>query len=100
MGAKYTDEANQPALEDSPGELDIALLGDSHAQQLYAGLREALEGEKKIGVFPVSGQAPFMDVATMTENFGNYRKNGWRLMNEAYRTVLDNPNIKTVIFGP
>lgn len=96
---EYTDEANQPALEDSPGELDIALLGDSHAQQLYAGLREALEGEKKIGVFPVSGQAPFMDVATMTENFGNYRKNGWRLMNEAYRTVLDNPNIKTVILA-
>ncbi len=96
---EYTDGANQPALEDSPGELDIALLGDSHAQQLYAGLREALEGEKKIGVFPVSGQAPFMDVATMTENFGNYRKNGWRLMNEAYRTVLDNPNIKTVILA-
>lgn len=96
---EYTDEPNQPALEAAPDKLDIALLGDSHAQQLYVGLREALAGKKKIGVFPVSGQAPFMDVATLTENFGNYRKNGWRLMNEAYRTVIDNPNIKTVILA-
>lgn len=95
---EYTDAFNQVALEAEPAKTDLAILGDSHAQHLYSGLKETLP-EKNLAVFPASGQAPFIGVATMTENMGNYRKNGYKLMDAAYKTVLANPRIKTVILA-
>lgn len=94
----YTDAPNQAALEAPPHQTDLAIIGDSHAQQLYAGLKDLLD-EKNIAVFPASGQAPYLGVATLTENMSNYRKNGFHLIDQAFNTVINNPRIKTVILA-
>lgn len=94
---RYTDLPNQAALMAAPSELEIALIGDSHAHQLYAGLGEAMGPDIRLGVFPASGQAPFLGIATLTEGLSNYRRNGYRLIQQAYETVLNNPGIQTVI---
>lgn len=96
---EFTDAPNQVALQAAPEQLDVALIGDSHAQQLYAGLKDALAGKAKLGVFPASGQAPWPGVATLTDGMTNYRKHGHRLMDMAYATVLRNPGIRTVILA-
>lgn len=95
--AKLTDGPNQVALEDDPDKIEVALIGDSHSFHLYPGLADALD--EKVGVFPASGQAPYLGIATLTEGFTNYRKDGWKLTAQGYRTILENPNIKYVILG-
>lgn len=94
---KYTDEPNQAAIEAPPDELEVALIGDSHIMHLYPGLADLLY--EKIGVFPASAQAPFPQIATLTDGLTNFRKDGWRLTAKAYETVLANPNIKVVLLG-
>lgn len=94
----FTDAPNHVAMQSEPEKLDMAIIGDSHAMQLYPGLCDEL-GEKNIGVFPASGQAPWPGMATLTDEMRNGRKNGWKLIAQAYKTIADNPGIKTVVIA-
>lgn len=98
---KYSD-GNHVMLEAEPGRLAIAIMGDSHAQKLFSGIHEALAemgNKEKIGVFPVSGGAPWPGIATLTEGLSNYRKESYKLILQAYRAIVDNPGIHTVILA-
>ncbi|MGW8390354.1 acyltransferase family protein [Pseudoduganella sp. HUAS MS19] len=61
-------------------KIDVALIGDSHAEHLFIGMAEALP-EKNV-VFYIKGSLPFLG----NPEFKNI-----------YRTVIESPSIKTVI---
>jgi peptidoglycan/LPS O-acetylase OafA/YrhL len=94
------------AITDNPCHLqkksgnEIALIGDSHAGQLFVGLSE-LEADKGVALFPASCAAPFIDVSTAQKNAEKLkvRKNAYSLINRAYDYVLNDKDIRVVILA-
>ena len=84
--------------QDSLDKIDTAIIGDSHAGHLFAGLALANSGHS-FAVFPASGAAPFTDVMSFTRQEKAFRKNGITLINRAYAVVLAHTNIKNVILA-
>lgn len=79
----------------------IAIIGDSHAEQLFAGLSALLKPSEGIAVFPASCAAPYIDVATAQRdiNAQKVRKGAYKLINRAYSYIIDDPKIKVVILA-
>ena len=75
-------------------QLNTAIIGDSHAGALYYGFR--FINNSNVAVFPVANQAPFIDVKTKPDMWGNNDFH-WSLINDAYNFVINHKNIKNII---
>lgn len=87
------------AIQKPIDELSVALIGDSHAGQLFSGLIGQSDTNVFTGVFPASCAAPYIDIASGTISALEFRKNGTFLINRSFDTVLKNKNIKNVILA-
>jgi hypothetical protein len=68
--------------QSKPGpDIDVALVGDSHAEQLFVGVAEAMPGKNV--VFYIKSNSPFLDNREFTR---------------IYDAVLSSRSIKTVIY--
>lgn len=79
----------------------IAIVGDSHAQDLYLGISEQTDGG--VVLFSAIGAAPFIDVSSCLNvtdpNTLKYRINNYKLIDRAYDFIIKDKNITTVILG-
>ena len=81
------------------GKNTIALIGDSHAGHLFAGLTQVTQEDEGVIVFSASCAAPFIDMMTGTRSDYNVRKYNWQAHREAYSYIFKHPEIKTVVLG-
>ncbi len=79
----------------------IAIVGDSHAQDLYLGISE--QTDSGVILFSAIGAAPFIDVSSCLNvtdpNTLKYRINNYKLIDRAYDFIIKDKNITTVILG-
>lgn len=96
--SKYTD--NLCAMQKPSGENKIAIIGDSHANHLFIGMRE-LKANDGVAVFPASCAAPFIDVSSSTKDPQALavRKYAYKLINSAYDYVIKDNNIHEIILA-
>ena len=77
----------------------IAIVGDSHAQDLYLGISEQTDGG--VILFSAIGAAPFIDVSSCLNvtdpNTLKSRINNYKLIESSYDFIIKYKNIKTVI---
>lgn len=79
----------------------VLLIGDSHAGQLYPGLRQLFRNDESVGVLPASCAAPFIDVATGTSEPANHimRKENYGLINSAIEYAIHNKSVQVVVLA-
>lgn len=79
----------------------IAIIGDSHAGHLYAGLSESVDSGDGVIAFAASCAAPYIDIASATSdiNARKVREGAYKLINAAYDFVIRDPDIKIVILA-
>lgn len=78
----------------------IAIIGDSHADQLFEGMSKYLaQNNKGVAVFSASCAAPFIGVASGLKSSHNLRKGAFKLIGSAYDYIFQDPDIKTVIMA-
>lgn len=94
---KYTD--NACAMQNPSGENNVAIIGDSHANQLFIGLTEVRHGG--VAVFPASCALPFVNTASALKDPNGFkvRKNSYKLINSAYSYVINDKKIREVILA-
>lgn len=94
---KVTDS---PCLMQLKKHNSIAIIGDSHADQLFEGMSKFLAPKNKgVAVFSASCAAPFIGVASGLKSSLNIRKGAFKLIGSAYDYILNDPDIKTVIMA-
>ena len=76
-----------------PKKNDVALIGDSHAGELYYAL--SLNPSFKLASFPSSWQPPLYDVALDHE----FMRNCYQNIKQAYEYIVSDPYIKVVILA-
>ena len=81
------------------GENTLAVVGDSHAGHLYAGLIEEAGENEGIAVFPVGGAAPFIDVTTATRLLPEIRDTAYLTHKRTYDYIVSRPEIKAVVLA-
>lgn len=105
----FPDWANQVPGNPNPCKLEkiegntIAVVGDSHAGQLFIGLREASKQTNGIAIFDSSCAAPYLNISSGAKNkppeVTNNLKNNYKLINKAYEYILENQDIKIVLLA-
>jgi peptidoglycan/LPS O-acetylase OafA/YrhL len=97
----WTSITDSPCLFQKEFNNSIAIIGDSHAEQLFAGVSALLKPSEGVAVFPASCAAPYIDVATAQRdiNAQRVRKGAYKLINRAYDYIVDDPKIKVVILA-
>jgi peptidoglycan/LPS O-acetylase OafA/YrhL len=97
---------NWAKMTDSPcriqdGSVTNAVIGDSHAGHLFAGLSTYSTAEQGLAVFPASCAAPFYDTSTAQKDKSatRVRENAYRLINEAYDYVLKDSTVVNVLLA-
>lgn len=96
----WTDESC--AMQSDGSSIDIAVIGDSHAGHLFAGLvsPEVNRNRHKVAVFPASCNLPFIDLTSgPATGAWSYRQKSHLLHKEAYRFIIENKNISTVVMA-
>lgn len=89
-------------LQNDLDKIDIAVVGDSHAAQLFNGLveQDKIKKNHNIAVFPASCNSPYIDLTSgRIDDRTYYRKNSHLLHREAYKYIFENKNIKTVLLA-
>ena len=90
-------------LQRDAGKNTIAIIGDSHAGHLYAGLSAQAGNNDGIAVFPSGCSIPLMglhsgaDPATVKRS--PYRANTEHLMSEGFSYILSHRNIRKVVLS-
>ena len=86
---------------DDDKKIDIAIIGDSFAGHLFAGMVEqAIKTNHSISVFPASCNLPYLDLTSgSTDGTTYFRAKSHLLHKEAYKFITEHPNIKTVILS-
>lgn len=79
----------------------LAIVGDSHALQLFHAMSELIEQDGGVADFPASCAAPYLDISSGVdrENPMPIREGAYKLINSAYDFVLNDAKIKTVILA-
>lgn len=72
----------------------IALLGDSHSTRITKRLSELI-GNKSIKVYAQSWGVPLLDIGT--DDIIGKKRNNRKYFENAYKSIIDNNNINTVI---
>ncbi|CAI8727079.1 acyltransferase family protein [Pseudomonas sp. IT-P395] len=83
------------------GLITSAVIGDSHAAHLFAGLSTYSKADKGLAVFPASCAAPFYDTSTAQKDkaAAKVRANAYRLINEAYDYASKNSSVVNVLLA-
>lgn len=98
---EWTKLTNNPCRLQKKKGNTIAIIGDSHAGQLYLGMSELLGPAGGVAVFAASCAAPYIDISSATRDpkKGKAREGAYRLINSAYDFVIHDPGIKTVVLA-
>ena len=86
-------------LQRPAGENTIAIVGDSHASQLYVGLSENTAKHDGIALFAISGAAPFIDVTTGFRILPEVRDIAYLAHRRAFDYIVSRPEIKVVVMA-
>ncbi|SFS85830.1 Peptidoglycan/LPS O-acetylase OafA/YrhL, contains acyltransferase and SGNH-hydrolase domains [Succinivibrio dextrinosolvens] len=92
------------AIQGSEETVDVAVIGDSHAAHLYPGMVATLQKDNpkkhNLAVFPASCEIPFIDLTSGPAAGKKGKRSMTHLLHrEAYKYILDNKNIHTVVLG-
>jgi hypothetical protein len=95
-----TGKGNPCRMQNKEGNT-IAIIGDSHAGQLYIGISELMSKDTGVIAFDASCAAPYLDIASGTSDpaIRKIRENNYKLINSAYDYILNDKSIKTVILA-
>ena len=93
----WMKEDNKCRMQRPMGENTVAVIGDSHAGHLFAGLATS-QSKYSFEVFPGSGGVPFVDVSSMTRGAA-WRKTVYLRHREAYRHIVVDPAIRVVLLA-
>lgn len=98
---QWTTLTDSPCWFQKASNNTVAIVGDSHAGQLFVGIRELMKPSEGVVIFPASCAAPFIDVATSQKdkNTQKVRKGAYKLINSAYSYIVDDPKIEVVILA-
>ncbi|STY28952.1 O-antigen acetylase [Legionella wadsworthii] len=95
---------DNPCLLQKEAHNSIAIIGDSHAGQLFPGMSKYLDYKSSsVAVFSASCAAPLLGVSSGI-NLANtsilkIRKDAYKLIDTAYNYILNDQEIKTVILA-
>lgn len=90
------DFASTCAMQNKPGENNIALIGSSHAAHLFYGLSKlSYQDNNSIALFSMGGQSPFIKLKTNDEQ----TKYWYKRIVDAYDYIENHNNIKIVILA-
>ena len=90
------DTTTTCAFMNNEGDNNIALIGSSHAAQLFYGLSEYYKDSiNSVAMFPVASQSAFLNLKANYEG----RTTWYPLISKAYDYVSSHNNIKTVILS-
>ena len=87
-----SDGFNQCRFQRAPGENTIAVIGDSHAQHLYAGLTALAQENEGIAVFSAGGAIPLIGEHS---GYAPYE----HLLSEGFRYIINHKNITKVLLS-
>ncbi|CEG59002.1 acyltransferase family protein [Legionella fallonii] len=93
---------DNPCLLQQKAHNSIAIIGDSHAGQLFTGMSKHLASNHDgVAVFSASCAVPLIDISSgiSDANVYNIRKDAYKLIASAYDYVMHDPEIKTVIMA-
>jgi peptidoglycan/LPS O-acetylase OafA/YrhL len=92
---------DNPCLMQLGHHKSIAVVGDSHAAQLFFGLQQFSAAGYSVVDFPASCAAPFIDVITGMRDVHvqMMRKNNYKLINESYNYIIHDPDVEVVILA-
>ncbi|WP_426236660.1 acyltransferase family protein [Pseudomonas sp. TWP3-2] len=96
----WTNMTDNPCLIQD-GTITSAVIGDSHAAHLFAGLSTYSTAEQGLAVFPASCAAPFYDTSTAQKDktATKVRANAYRLINEAYDYASKDSTVVNVLLA-
>lgn len=96
--SKFND--NPCMLQKEKGN-DLAVIGDSHASHLYAGISDLTKKDAGVAIFAASCAAPYINISSATSDphAKKIRENNYKLINSAYEFILNDPAFKTVILA-
>lgn len=90
------DFASTCAMQNKPGENNIALIGSSHAAHLFYGLSKlSYQDNYSIALFSMGAQSPFIKLKTNDEQ----TKYWYKRIVDAYDYIENHNNIKIVILA-
>ena len=90
------DFASTCAMQNKPGENNIALIGSSHAAHLFYGLSKlSYQDNNSIALFSMGAQSPFIKLKTNDEQ----TKYWYKRIVDAYDYIENHNNIKIVILA-
>ena len=99
----YNGDLTKCLLQRSPGKNTIALIGDSHGGQLYAGLTLLTNEDEGVAAFVSGCSIPLIGLHSGADpahlKIAPYRANTEHLMSEGFRYILSHSNIKKVVLG-
>ncbi|MGY3576831.1 acyltransferase family protein [Bradyrhizobium sp. USDA 4504] len=92
---------DNPCLLQRDSGNSVAVIGDSHAGQLFPGLIKYLHPSEGIASFSASCAAPYIDTATAQQDLSVRRVRGgaYKLIDKAYDYIIDDPRIKVVLLA-
>ena len=93
---------DNPCLLQQKAHNSIAIIGDSHAGQLFPGMSKHLASNHDgVAVFAASCAAPFIDISSGISDAKviHLRKDAYKLIASAYDYIIHDPEIKTVIMA-
>ena len=95
----WTTITDRPCIIQPKTHNAIAIIGDSHAAQLFPGMSEILAPNEGIAVFNASCAAPYINVTTLLKENIKLRERNYQLMNLGYDYIIKDPAIKTVVLA-
>lgn len=97
----WTAITNNPCRLQRKTHNTIAIVGDSHAGQLFVGLSELMAPNQGVAVFSASCAAPYINVSTALNNVKarKHRVGAYKLINHTYDYIINDPSIKIVVLA-
>ena len=94
-GPGYAFDITACRFQRETGQNTIAVIGDSHAGQLYSGLITQTKNSEGIAVFPSECAIPLIGLHSMPQKW-TFNEH---LLNEGFRYILSHSNIKKVVLA-
>ncbi|EKT4522804.1 acyltransferase [Pseudomonas putida] len=97
----WSKTTDNPCRMQKKTDNSIAIVGDSHAGQLYLGLSEQLKENEGLVVFAASCAAPYINTSTAQKNALTraHRQYAYKLINSAYDYIINEQSIKVVVLA-
>ena len=95
----WKSDENDCMLQRNPGENTIALIGDSHARQIYFGLVANTNENSGVVVFPASCAVPLIGMHSGIIPNNQSRERSEHLLSEGFEFILNHRNLKKVVLA-